>query len=104
MTTVDGKKVMFGGDSFQPASRWNGTGGFCAHNNSRFRNGFVPSARLALRWKPDILASGHRAFFRFTPSRFRRILKWAAFAEKAVRVLCPSGNLEADYYFNLTYE
>jgi len=98
MTIIDGKKVLFGGDSFQPASRWNGTGGFCALNLSRFRDGYIPSARLALRWKPDILANGHRCVFRFTASRFRRIIRWARFAEKATQALCPSGDLKHDYY------
>lgn len=98
MTTIDGRKVLFGGDSFQPASRWNGTGGFCSCNISRFSEGYIPSARLALRWKPDILANGHRCLFAFTASRFQRIMRWARFAEKATRALCPSGNLDKDYY------
>ncbi|MCX6992800.1 MAG: MBL fold metallo-hydrolase [Kiritimatiellaeota bacterium] len=98
LTTVDRQKVLFGGDSFQPVSRWNGTGGFCANNNSRFREGFIPSARLMLTWQPDILANGHRCVFRFTESRFRQIIDWAYFAERAVLALCPSGDLETDYY------
>jgi len=98
LTTVDRQKVLFGGDSFQPVSRWNGTGGFCANNNSRFREGFIPSARLMLAWQPDILANGHRSVFRFTESRFRQIIDWAYFAERAVLALCPNGDLETDYY------
>lgn len=97
-TIIDKKKVLFGGDSFQPASRWNGTGGFCAYNNSRFREGYIPSAKLVLKWRPDILANGHRCVYYFTPSRFQRIIKWARLAEKALLVLCPNGNLEKDYY------
>src|SRR5205823_10480309 len=50
-TSVDGRQVLFGGDNFQPASRWNATGGFCAYNGSRFREGFVRSARQVLEWK-----------------------------------------------------
>jgi len=95
---IDGQKVLFGGDSFQPASRWNGTGGFCALNNSRFREGFIPSAKLALKWRPDILANGHGCVFYFSRSRFNRIIKWAHFAENALRAICPTGNLEKDYY------
>lgn len=98
MAGIDGRKVLFGGDSFQPASRWEGTGGFCAYNNSRFKDGFIPSARLALRWKPDLVACGHRCCYQFTPSRFRRIIQWAARTDRAVRALCPTGNLEKDYY------
>ncbi len=101
MTAIDGQKVLFGGDSFQPASRWNGTGGFCAANLSRFQDGFVASAKLVLRWQPDILANGHCGLFRFTATRFRRIIKWARFAEKTLQALCPSGSLEQDYYFPL---
>ena len=98
MAAIDGRKVLFGGDSFQPATRWEGTGGFCAVNNSRFRDGFIPSARLAMAWRPDILANGHRTTFRYTDSRFRRIIRWARRAERAVRALCPAGDLERDYY------
>ncbi len=98
MTRIDGRKVLFGGDSFMPASRWNGTGGFCALHSSRLREGHMASARLALRWQPDILANGHGAIFRFTASRFRRIIRWAQGAEKAVRDLCPTGDLAKDYY------
>ena len=45
-----------------------------------------------------MLANGHRGVYRFTASRFRRIIRWARFAEKAVADLCPSGSLEKDYY------
>lgn len=99
MAAVDERKVLFGGDSFQPSSRWNGTGGFCAANRSRFHDGYIPSAKLALRWQPDILACGHRCAFRFTKSRFQKIIRWATSAEKSIQALCPAGNPEKDYYF-----
>lgn len=98
MTKVAGQKVMFGGDSFQPSSRWNGTGGFCAYNRSRFRDGFERSARLALAWQPDLLVCGHGTAYRFRASKFRKIAAWSRRAEKAVEDLCPSGDLENDYY------
>ena len=83
--------------SFQPPSRWNGTGGFCVANGSRFRDGFIPSARLALDWRPDIVATEHATFYRFAPSRFRKIIAWAGRAETAVRALCPGGRID-EYY------
>ena len=98
MTAVDGQRVMFAGDSCQPASLWNGTGGFCAFNNSRFLDGFVPSMQLALAWAPDIVAAGHTNVYRFAPAKFRKIERWAQRAHKAVVALCPSGELERDYY------
>jgi glyoxylase-like metal-dependent hydrolase (beta-lactamase superfamily II) len=98
MTSVNGRRVMFAGDSFTPSSKWNGTGGFCAYNNSRFGEGFAPAARLALEWKPEILAAGHNNTYYFAASKFRKIIKWAERAEAAVRALCPSGDLERDYY------
>ena len=97
---IDGVNVFFGGDNFQPASRWNGTGGYCSYNGSRFREGFVRSARLLLDWAPDLICNGHKTFFKFRPSRFRKIRKWALAAEKAVAALCPSGNLDKDYYMH----
>jgi len=98
MTVVDGQKVLFAGDSFTPTSRWNGTGGFCAYNHSRFHDGFVPSAQLVLDWAPDFMAAGHGNYYRFAPGKFRAIMRWARQAEQAVRDLCPSGDLEQDYY------
>lgn len=98
VAVIDGRKVMFAGDSFTPTSKWNGTGGFCAYNNSRFREGFVPSAQLALDWQPDVIAAGHNNTYAFSAAKFRRIVRWAEQAEAAVRALCPSGDLEQDYY------
>ena len=40
-TVVAGKRILFSGDNFQPPSRWNGTGGFCAFNRSHFADGFA---------------------------------------------------------------
>jgi glyoxylase-like metal-dependent hydrolase (beta-lactamase superfamily II) len=99
MTNVDGKRVLFGGDNFQPASRWNATGGFCAANGSRFE-GFVRSARLVLDWKPHILVCGHGTYYEFRASQFRKIIAWARRAEAATKALCPSGDLENDYYLH----
>jgi len=99
-TEIDGTKVFFGGDNFQPASRWNGTGGFCSYNGSRFREGFVRSAQLVLDWSPDLLCNGHGTFFKFRPSRFRKIKNWALKTERATKALCPSGRLEKDYYMH----
>ena len=100
MTDVDGRRVLFGGDNFQPNSRWNGTGGFCAMNGCRFREGFIRSARLVLDWKPDLLACGHGTYYRFAPSHFRKIIRWAERAERATKALCPTGSLERDYYLH----
>ncbi len=96
--TVDGRAVFFGGDSFQPTSRWNGTGGFCALNGSRFEQGFAESCRTILDWSPDVVACGHGTAYRFSPSKFRKIVRWSEKADHAVRALCPTGDLEQDYY------
>ena len=93
-----GQRAAFGGDSFQPSTRWNGTGGFCAYNSSRFEEGFVRSAELLLRWRPDVLACGHGTYYRFKRSKFHKIITWAQVAERATRELCPSGDLQQDYY------
>ncbi|MCX5661386.1 MAG: MBL fold metallo-hydrolase [Planctomycetota bacterium] len=100
MTTIAGKRVFFGGDNFQANSRWNGTGGFSAFNGSRFREGFEASAKLVLDWKPHLFVNGHQVYFKFRPSHFRKIARWALQAEKATRDLCPTGDLERDYYLH----
>jgi glyoxylase-like metal-dependent hydrolase (beta-lactamase superfamily II) len=95
---IDGRLIAFTGDTFQPASRWNGTGGFCAYNRSLFRGGFADSARLLLSWSPDWLAAGHGTVSRFDPARFRAVVRWARRARRATRALCPTGDLEREYY------
>ena len=97
MTSVDGTKVAFIGDSFQPPSRWNGTGGFCAYNNSEFSN-FRLSAETLLKWQPAILCAGHSTYCYFSAPRFRKIMEWSNRAEEAARSIVPDGNLETNYY------
>ena len=98
MASINGNCVAFGGDSFLPTSRWNGTGGFCAYNRSVFNKGFLFSARLILDWKPDIVACGHNVYYKFKPAKFKKIIQWAGVAHKTVKDLCPTGNLEKEYY------
>ena len=88
---VFGRRVLFSGDNFQPPTRWNGTGGFCAYNGCRFSEGFARSAQVALDLKPDVICNGHGCIYRFHAGHYRRILKWAEQAEDAVRALCPHG-------------
>ena len=98
MTEIDGRRVAFTGDTYQPGSRWNGTGGYCAYNRSLFREGFTHGSRLMLSWRPEWLAAGHGTVARFDPSRFHAVIRWSRRAEATVRALCPSGDLDADYY------
>ena len=44
------------------------------------------------------LAAGHNTYWRFSPSKFHKIIKWAQRAEKVVAQLCPTGDIEKDYY------
>ena len=94
---IDGRHVLFSGDSFQPPTRWNGTGGFCAFNGSRFREGFRASAQAVLDLAPEIICNGHGGIYRFAPSHYRRILRWSEQAEAAIRALCPTASWQADY-------
>lgn len=94
---IDGCRVLFSGDNFQPPSRWNGTGGFCAYNGSRFSEGFGRSAALVLELAPDLICNGHGCVYRFAPSHYRRIERWSRTAEAAVKALCPSPDWLADY-------
>jgi hypothetical protein len=98
MAEVDGQRVAFGGDSFQPASRWQGTGGFCAYNRSRFREGYIPSAERILSWSPDIVACGHATFYQYRATKFVKVIEWANAAAEATAALCPTGDLGTDYY------
>ena len=98
MTDIAGQEVAFAGDTFQPPTRWNGTGGFCAYNRSSFSQGFIPSATRILEWQPDIVAAGHGTVCVFNPARFEKIMAWARRAEQAVTELCPTGDLDRDYY------
>ena len=94
---IDGRHALFSGDNFQPPARWNGTGGFCAFNGSRFADRFTRSAQTALDIAPQIICNGHGNIYRFAAGHYRRILRWSAKAEKAVQDLCPSAAWLADY-------
>jgi hypothetical protein len=96
-TEVAGERALFSGDNFQPASRWNGTGGFCAFNGSRFTEGFSRSAATAIALAPDLICNGHGCVYRYSEGHYRRILRWSTRAERAVRGLCPSAAWLADY-------
>ncbi|MFH1570040.1 MAG: MBL fold metallo-hydrolase [Gemmatimonadota bacterium] len=96
-TEVDGARILFSGDNFQPPTRWNGTGGFCAYNGSRFVEGFARSAAAVRELAPDVICNGHRCIYRYAASHYRRIEAWAGRAERAVRDLCPSAPWLADY-------
>jgi glyoxylase-like metal-dependent hydrolase (beta-lactamase superfamily II) len=100
LTTVNGQRVLFSGDNFQPPSRWNGTGGFSSLNGSRFREGFIRSAQQVIDWQPDLIAAGHVTIYRYHPRQFRKIIQWSHRAERATRALCPSGRLRQDYYLH----
>lgn len=97
-TAVDGMKVCFTGDSFQPNTRWNGTGGFCAYNGNRFLNGFGQTSKLIQQWNPDIIAAGHGSFFRYSKSKFDKITGWAKKTEDAIFRLCPENDVLKHYY------
>ena len=98
MTAIGGRKVFFSGDSFQPNTRWNGTGGFCAYFNSRFREGFVASAKRIIAWRPDIMAAGHGGYYWFSEGKLRKTVRWAEETEDAIRALCPNGDMDRHYY------
>jgi len=102
LTEVDGRRVLFSGDSFQPPTRWNGTGGFCAFNRSRFDEGFADSARAVMDLAPDIICNGHRCMYRYARSQYRGIVAWAGRAGRAVGALCPSAAWLADYDVHAT--
>ncbi len=94
---ISGVYVLFSGDCFQPPSRWNGTGGFCAYNGSRFSEGFAPTVQSVLDLAPELICNGHSCIYRYHPGHYRRILRWASQAEKAVQDLCPSPGWLSDY-------
>lgn len=90
-THVDGRHVLFSGDNFQPPTRWNGTGGFCAYNGSCF-TGFASSARTVIDLAPDLICNGHRCIYEYDADHYHRILKWCEDVEASVRDLCPTGD------------
>jgi len=61
----------------------------CHCDGSRFREGFETSARLVLKWKPDILVNGHGTHMRFAASQFQKIIRWSRRAEATTKALCP---------------
>lgn len=100
MATINQKRVLFGGDSFQPASRWNGTGGFCSINGCRFDNGFEAAARRIIQWQPDFIVNGHGTWCHFTPSYFKKVIRWSQKTQAAINALCPDQKMEKHYYLH----
>ncbi len=98
---ISGQHVLFSGDNFQPPSRWNGTGGFCAFNGGKFRDGFSRSAQIALDLSPDLICNGHGCIYRFHRGHYKRILKWSEQAEQVVRKLCSSVHWSTEYDFRV---
>ena len=98
MILIDGRKVFFSGDNFTPLSRYGGGCVPCSFNNGRLEDGYLKSAELVLKYKPDVIASGHWVYYHFTESRFRKIIQWAHHASDVIRQLCPTGDIEKDYY------
>ncbi len=94
---IDGRHVLFSGDNFQPPSRWNGTGGFCAFNGSRFGEGFARSAQVVLDMAPDLICNGHGCIYPFSADQYRRIVRWSDGAEESVRALCAHDDWLAAY-------
>lgn len=100
MTTINRKRVLFGGDTFQPASRWNGTGGFCSINGCRFDQGFEATAKQILQWKPHIIVTGHGTWRHYSPSYFRKAIRWSQQTQAAITALCPEGDMEKQYHLH----
>jgi len=96
-TTINDRHVLFSGDNFQPPSRWNGTGGFCAYNGCQFTEGFTRSAETALEIAPDLIANGHGCIYHFHAPHYRKLITWSTRAEKAVKDLCPTSHWRHDY-------
>ena len=96
-TKISDCHVLFSGDNFQPPSRWNGTGGFCTYNGCQFTEGFTRSASAALEISPDLIANGHWCIYEFHAPHYRKLIRWSARAEKAVKELCPTSHWRHDY-------
>ena len=51
-------------------------------------------------WKPDIIANGHGTYVTFSREYFQKVMRWSKKSEAAVQALCPSGDLNTDYYLH----
>lgn len=100
MTTINKHRVLFGGDTFQPASRWNGTGGYCSINGCRFIEGFAHTAQTILDWNPHIIVNGHGTWRYTTRAYFQKAIRWAHRTHNAIAALCPDGDLEKHYFLH----
>lgn len=100
MTTINRKRVLFGGDTYQPASRWNGTGGFCSINGCRFTQGFETTAQKIQQWKPQIIVNGHGTWRHYAASYFKKAGRWSQQSEAAIDALCPEGDAEKNYHLH----
>ena len=98
-TVIDGHRVVFSGDSFQPVKGWdlaNGTGGWSGLNRG-FPSYHARSARLMIDIHPDWVLAEHQRPFYFNEQEWRYRIDWAEQAEAALDALSPSGNHRYDF-------
>ena len=88
---IDGQRILFSGDSFQPPWQWGGFGGFCAYNGST-PEGYRRSIRTLLDIHPDWMFAGHGFSYSFNPDQFRQALEWTHEMEAALAAVSPDGN------------
>lgn len=95
-TQVDGHRVFFTGDTFQPRDIWNGTGGWMGLNRG-FPLYHAQSAEKILKRRPHWILPGHCHPFLFDKEDFRCRIEWGKTTANLLDSLSPSGNHFVDF-------
>jgi glyoxylase-like metal-dependent hydrolase (beta-lactamase superfamily II) len=98
-TIIDGRRAVFGGDSFQGVGMWdlaNGTGGWSGFNRG-FPAYHAASARLMRKLAPEWVLAAHERPFEFRAEEWDMRVRWAEDAARALDDLSPAGCHQFDF-------
>lgn len=100
VTEIDGKKVVFVGDSFLHPDQGGGSGGWSGFNGG-FPGDYAGSAAAVLSLRPDWILASRGGPFEFVAADWERRVEWANAAAGACDRLSPSGRHRLDWDPNL---
>jgi glyoxylase-like metal-dependent hydrolase (beta-lactamase superfamily II) len=93
---IDSRRCIFTGDNFYHQDQYTGSGGWSGRNRG-LPGGYVASAKLIEKLRPDWVLAEHGGAFEFHPEDFARRVRWAEAAAAAADALSPSGQHRFDW-------
>lgn len=95
-TVIDGRKVLFTGDSFYRHDQYSGSGGWSGHNRG-LPEGYVYTIDQIITLSPDWILAEHGGAMEYSFDDFAARLAWAKDAAGAADALAESGDHGRDW-------